>query len=103
MEVGQLSVAAKETIINHLDRLLTSRDYPKTICPSEVARSMSAEELREAEAPHWRDLMPVVRSLVWERKQRGLVQVLQHGEPLGESVALEDIRGPIRVRIVPGS
>lgn len=85
----------------HLDRLLSSRAYPKTICPSEVARAVSLPELRGAGAQDWRDLMPRVRELAWQRKHDGNLEVLQKGEVL-EGVGLEAIRGPIRLRLRRG-
>jgi len=42
--------------------------------------------------------MPDVRKLVWEMRDRGEVEILQYGEALGDHVALEDVKGPIRVR-----
>lgn len=98
MDADEIPEAGKEAMINHLDRLLNSREYPKTICPSEVARSMTTQQLRDADVSGWRDLMPAIRSIVWERKIRGEVEILQKGQPLAEEVTLETIRGPIRVR-----
>ena len=84
----------------HLDRLLDSRVAPKTICPSEVARALSSEELAMADVPSWRECMPEIRKIVAEMRGRGEVEVLQKGVvltgELGES--LENIIGPIRVR-----
>lgn len=85
-------------IEHHLDRLLSTRQYPKTICPSEVARAFSAAELHDSGTTEWRDLMPDIRQMVWERRDRGEVEILQKGEILPEDVALEDIKGPIRAR-----
>jgi len=42
--------------------------------------------------------MPDVRKLVWQMGDRGEVEILQRGEVLGDSVGLEDVKGPIRVR-----
>ena len=42
--------------------------------------------------------MPNIRWKVWERRDRGEVEILQKGEVLPEDTALEDIKGPIRVR-----
>lgn len=43
--------------------------------------------------------MPAVRELVWQLRAEGICEVVQKGEVLGdEVVALEDVRGPIRVR-----
>lgn len=98
MASSEPSRCLEESIQNHLERLLMHRDYPKTICPSEVARSLTTTELRQAGVSSWRDTMPLIRSLVWTMRDRGEVEVLQHGQPLVNDTALEDVRGPIRVR-----
>ncbi len=92
----------EESLRSHLDRLLTHREYPKTICPSEVARSLTATELRQAGVSSWRDTMPLIRSMVWTMRDQGEVEVLQRGQPLARDTALEDVRGPIRVRKIMG-
>lgn len=82
----------------HLNRLLETRAYPKTICPSEVPRALAASDLAAMGASSWRELMPDVRKLVWEMRDRDQVEILQHGEALADHVGLEDVKGPIRVR-----
>ena len=89
----------KAVIQRHADRLLAARVYPKTICPSEIARSLSKEELSVLGAAEWRDTMDDVRGFVWEKRSAGEVEVLQKGEVVGVET-LEEIRGPIRVRLV---
>lgn len=49
-------------------------------------------------ASNWSELMPDVRKLVWEMRDRGEVEIMQHGEALGDHVGLEDVKGAIRVR-----
>jgi hypothetical protein len=91
---------AKRSIISrHAHRLLSTRAWPKTICPSEIARALSTEELRAMDASEWRDTMDNVRHVVWEKKEAGEVEVMQKGEVVHVE-SLEDIRGPIRVRNV---
>ena len=82
----------------HLDRLLSSRPYPKTICPSEVARSLSTSELEECGVSTWRDLMPDIRGLLWKMRDKGEVEILQRGQPIPSTLLLEEIKGPIRAR-----
>jgi len=82
----------------HLDRLLSSRQHPKTICPSEVARALSHTELQVMGATIWRDAMPRIRELLWTMRARGEVDILQRGSPIPTSQSLEDTRGPIRAR-----
>ena len=88
-----------EILKYHLDLLLSSRQYPKTICPSEVPRSLSALELHNCGASHWRDLMPDIRQILWEMRDRGEVEILQGGSPLSDEVSVEDVKGPIRARL----
>ena len=89
----------REVILKHTHRLISARDYPKTICPSEIARALSASELSALNAPDWRATMNDVRELVWELREQGEVEVLQKGEVL-DVESLSDIRGPIRARKV---
>lgn len=83
---------------HHLNRLLATRAYPKTICPSEVPRALVAAELAQLGVSSWRELMPDVRRLAWQMRDRGEVEILQRGEALGDDAGLEDVKGPIRVR-----
>ena len=94
----EISSGVKDVIMHHLVLLLDTRDWPKTICPSEVPRAMTTAELSSAGASNFRDLMPHVRQIVWEMRDRGEVEILQKGSKVSDNVALEDIKGPIRVR-----
>ena len=93
----QMSHPTYPVILPHLTRLLSKRAFPKTICPSEVARALSPAELTACDVTSWRDLMDDVRVLVWDMRNRGEVEVLQGG------VVFEgkrgEVRGPIRVRL----
>lgn len=89
----------KGVILRHASRLLSTRDYPKTICPSEIARALSREDLNTLNASEWRDTMDDIRQVVWEKRNAGEVEVMQKGEVV-DIEALEDIKGPIRVRLV---
>lgn len=48
----------------------------------------------------WRELMPEIRGVIAEIRDRGEVEVLQKGEVLDGDlgVGLEGVKGPIRVR-----
>jgi hypothetical protein len=94
-----LSESQKTLILTHAERLLDSRQYPKTICPSEIARALSAPELQSLGVSEWRDTMSAVRQVVWEKREAGEVEVMQKGEVV-DAESLEDIRGPIRARKV---
>ncbi|KAF2433948.1 hypothetical protein EJ08DRAFT_646842 [Tothia fuscella] len=85
---------------SHLSTLLQTRAYPKTICPSEVARALSGPELNTCGVTAWRELMPTIREIVWAMRDRGEVEILQRGEALGLDIGVRDITGPIRVRKV---
>jgi hypothetical protein len=94
-----LNNAQKSVILSHASRLLDSRQYPKTICPSEIARAFSAAELQTLGASEWRNTMDAVRQVMWEKREAGEVEVMQKGEVV-DAESLEDIRGPMRLRKV---
>src|SRR3954447_8816898 len=90
----------QQILTTHLERVLQSRSYPKTICPSEVARALTASELSQGSLSSWRDAMSEIRRIIAGKRLQGEVEVLQKGEvlegDLGET--LENVVGPIRVR-----
>lgn len=83
---------------SHLERFLVTRQPPKTFCPSEVARALTADELSELGCAEWRDAMGQVREMVWQWRDAGRCEVLQKGSVLDPDTRLEDVVGPIRVR-----
>ena len=93
----------RDVLRPHLDRLLSSRDYPKTICPSEVPRALTAAELRACGASDWRSLMPAVRDILWNMREKGEVEILQKGSLVPQGIELGDVKGPIRARKVPSA
>ncbi|OAK99142.1 hypothetical protein IQ06DRAFT_15708 [Phaeosphaeriaceae sp. SRC1lsM3a] len=99
MANARLDQNQRSLIVSHAERLLDARQYPKTICPSEIARAFSASDLQTLGASEWRGTMDVVREVMWEKREAGEVEVLQKGEVV-DAESLEDIRGPIRVRKV---
>ena len=90
-----------ERVKPHLERLLSTREFPKTICPSEAARALSPDEIKDAGARTWRDLMPIIRSYAFELRDEGLIDVLQKGHVLPSSQGLDETNGPIRLRKKP--
>lgn len=60
----------------------------KTICPSEAARAY-------AEDDNWRQWMEPVRKAARALHQENKIQIEQQGQP----VDLDDITGPIRLRL----
>lgn len=85
-------------LAERLEDFLSKREPPKTFCPSEVARALSSENLKSLGFAEWRDAMPDIRELAWQRRDRGECEILQKGEVLGEDVGLNDVKGPIRIR-----
>lgn len=94
------SAASTSTALleERLQEYLARRQPPKTLCPSEVARSLSTAELAQLDLATWREAMPAVRQLAWRLRDEGSCEVLQKGEVVGAEVRLEDVRGPIRLR-----
>jgi hypothetical protein len=66
-----------------------ARGADKTICPSEVARTLSKD---------WRALMPKVREVAGRMAEAGKLRVTQGGE----EVDAVEASGPIRLSL-PGS
>lgn len=89
---------SRDVLLPHVERLLSSREYPKTICPSEVPRALTAAEVKSTGSSTWRELMPEVRQILWAMRHRGEVEILQKGSLIPEEVRLEDLKGPIRAR-----
>ena len=92
------AITANEQLESRLHRLLESRVYPKTICPSEVPRSLTISELRGLGVTGWRDLMDETRAIIWRLRDEQELEILQHGKPLDDGITIEDVKGPIRVR-----
>lgn len=44
--------------------------------------------------------MPLVRTILFDMRSEGQVEILQKGEVISPTTTLEDIRGPIRARLV---
>jgi len=98
----ELTNETRDILEKHMNRLLSTRVFPSTICPSEVARAVKGDELHETGASSWRDLMPMIRELAWERRAgsgRDL-EVLQGGQVVPDTVSLSELRGPIRLRAI---
>lgn len=83
----------RDKILNKLE----GRDYPKTMCPSEVARLLSKDELSSLNCTDWRAAMEPVRQEAWSIKQEGGLDITQKGIAI-QVERLEDIHGPVRLR-----
>ena len=81
-----------------LEDFLAQREPPKTFCPSEVARALTASEREDLGFSDCRDAMPAIRELAWSLRDRNECEILQKGQVLAEDVGLDDVRGPIRIR-----
>lgn len=79
-------------------RHLSARAHPKTLCPSEIARSLSNSELQQLGVSSWRDLMPRLRQMAFDARERGDVEILQRGEVILPEEGPDQVRGPIRIR-----
>ena len=69
-----------------IEELLAARAPGATICPSEAARRVDADD--------WRRLMPAARDAAGRLAAAGVVEVTQGGEVVDVGTA----RGPVRVR-----
>ena len=69
-------------------RQVTARGPNKSICPSEVARALDAEE--------WRGLMTPVRRAATRLARTGQIDILRKGRPVDP---VEEIKGVIRLRL----
>lgn len=67
--------------------LLAERGFRKTICPSEVVRTLYPED-------EWRSKMERVRQAARRLTNQGTAEILQGGVPVDPSKA----KGPIRIR-----
>jgi hypothetical protein len=81
--------------MQHYEKIATTilstavqRGAEKSTCPSEIARMLFPDE--------WRKHMNDVREVAIDLHHKGSVVITQKGVP----VDVENIRGPVRIRIV---
>lgn len=86
-----------ELLGNKIASQVAAREHPKTCCPSEVARSLTQEELQTIGCKDWREAMQPIREAAWSMRADGLLEITQKGEPV-QAESLEQIKGPIRLR-----
>jgi hypothetical protein len=72
--------------------LLGARREAASICPSDVARTLSSDEAR------WRALMPAVRAVAARLAESGVIRITQ-GETTVPPAQIDN--GPIRLRRGP--
>lgn len=80
---------AESAIARTILRLCTERGAGKTICPSEVARSLTEDE------DAWRAMMPEIRRVAGALAEEGRIAVTQRGSPVDAVTA----RGAIRLSL----
>jgi hypothetical protein len=80
----------REAVAAEILRLTALRGKAKSICPSEVARSLATDEAA------WRRLLGPVREAASDLAWQGRIDVLRKGKPVDPG---EQIRGVIRLRI----
>jgi len=72
--------------------LTTERGRTKSICPSEAARRVAAEN---GVPDNWRWMMKPLRSIAQEMARAGEIVILRKGKP----IAPEDLRGVVRLAV----
>jgi hypothetical protein len=88
LDVNRCSDAA---IVQAIQRALSQRARGASACPSEVARSLSADQ--------WRPLMPAVRRVAATLALRGELVITQRGVAVEPQRVLDGtVRGPLRLR-----
>ena len=82
---------ALETVSDLVLALLGARLDQATVCPSEVARALSASNDAEAPGSDWRSAMPMVHAAVDRLVTEGKVQLSWKGQ------AIATRAGPYRI------
>jgi hypothetical protein len=75
-----------EAITDALLRIAAERGPEKSLCPTDVARAVSAE--------NWRPLLGAVRKVAVDLARQGKIEILRKGKPINP----DDMRGVIRLR-----
>lgn len=86
-----MTAPSSDTIQASILGLTTARGPNKSICPSEVARSLEPER--------WQSLMTPIRQAAIVLAKAGQIDILRKGRP----VEPEAVRGVIRLRIKAGA
>lgn len=77
-----------EAITAAMLRIAAERGLAKSMCPTDVARAVSAE--------NWRPLLGAVRQVAAELARQGKIEILRKGKPINP----DEIRGVIRLRAI---
>lgn len=79
-----------EQVDKEIFRQLRQRDPGKSICPSEVARALFADD-------NWREKMSLVRERACILAHNGALRITQGERTLNPK---QEFRGPIRLRLL---
>jgi hypothetical protein len=79
-----------DAILDEIMRQTIARGATKSICPSEVARALAADEAA------WRGLLHPVREAAAQLARQGRIDILRKGKPIDPAA---EIRGVIRLRL----
>ena len=77
-----------EAITDAMLRIAAERGPEKSMCPTDVARAVSAE--------NWRPLLGAVRKVAADLARQGKIEILRKGKPIKP----DDMRGVIRLRAI---
>lgn len=75
-----------EAITAAMLQIATKRGPEKSLCPTDVARAVSAE--------NWRPLLGAVRKVAADLARQGKIEILRKGKPINP----DEMRGVIRLR-----
>jgi hypothetical protein len=75
-----------EAITDAMLRIAAERGPEKSLCPTDVARAVSAED--------WRPLLGAVRKVAADLARQGKIEILRKGKPINP----DEMRGVIRLR-----
>ena len=77
-----------EAITAALLHLAAERGPEKSLCPTDVARAVSAE--------NWRPFLGAVRKVAADLARQGKIEILRKGKPINP----DEMRGVIRLRAI---
>ncbi|MBJ7249986.1 MAG: DUF3253 domain-containing protein [Acetobacteraceae bacterium] len=75
-----------EAITTAMLQIAAERGPEKSLCPTDVARAVSAED--------WRPLLGAVRKVAADLARQGKIEILRKGKPINP----DEMRGVIRLR-----
>ncbi|GAB7365328.1 hypothetical protein MBLNU230_g6408t1 [Neophaeotheca triangularis] len=83
-------------------KFLEFLDYvepPNTFKLSDIAIELRDTDLQAMGYKHWREALPGILALAWEKKEIGDAVILyKNGKRIPDDILPEELEGPIRVR-----